>query len=82
MAEAVQTALRPLLGHDAAHHAVEAACKHAIAERISLKQALTAVPEISAAISEEELAAILDPANYTGCANDFIDRILARLTPD
>jgi 3-carboxy-cis,cis-muconate cycloisomerase len=82
MAEAVQTALRPVLGHDRAHHAVEAACKRAMAERISLKDALTAVPEISAAISAEEIAAILDPANYTGCANDFIDRVLARLIPD
>ena len=82
MAEAVQTALRPVLGHDRAHHAVEAACKRAMAERMALKDALAAVPEIGGSFSAEEIDAILEPANYTGCANAFIDRVLARLTTD
>lgn len=82
MAEAVQSALRPVFGHDRAHHAVEAACKRATAERIPLKAALAAEPEIGKAISLDEIDAILEPANYTGCADAFIDRVLARIKKD
>lgn len=82
MAEAVQTALRPVLGHEQAHHVVEAACQRAIAEGVPLGDALLGMPQIVEAVGSDGIDRILDPANYVGCADAFIDRVLARLEHD
>lgn len=78
MAEAVQTALRGKFGHEQAHHVVEAACKRAMSDGLSLRAALEAMPEISSDVDADELDRILDPANYTGRSAEMIDKVVAR----
>ena len=78
MAEAVQTALRAKLGHEQAHHIVETACKRAMADGLSLRDALERLPEVNGEVSADELDRILDPANYTGRSGDMIDKVVAR----
>ena len=38
---------------------------------------LAANPEISAHMDREQLAALVDPANYCGLAGEMVDRVLA-----
>ncbi len=76
VAEAVMMGLAPLLGRDAAHHAVQAACDRAREEKIPLAKALAAFPEIAARLDATALEKLTDPANYLGSTADFIDRVL------
>ena len=76
VAEAVMMGLAPLLGRDAAHHAVQAACDRAREEKITLAKALAAFPEIAARLDATALEKLTDPANYLGSTADFIDRVL------
>ncbi len=78
MAEAVQTALRPALGHDRAHSVVTAACNEAMASRQPLRDVLAATPDVSGAMSATQLDDAFDPAQYVGCSDAFIDRVLNR----
>jgi 3-carboxy-cis,cis-muconate cycloisomerase len=77
-AEAVMMALAPHIGREAAHHLVAAACDRAIASGRHLREALAADAEVSQHLSAERLDELLDPANYTGFAAEFVDRVLAQ----
>ncbi len=77
MAEAVMMGLAPSLGREAAHHAVRRACDRALAERISLHDALLREPPIAERLDAAAIARLAEPANYLGAADAFIDRVLA-----
>jgi 3-carboxy-cis,cis-muconate cycloisomerase len=77
-AEAVMMALAPEVGREQAHHLVAAACQRALANDRHLLDEVEADEAITAHLPPERLAALLDPASYTGLAGEFVDRVLAR----
>jgi 3-carboxy-cis,cis-muconate cycloisomerase len=77
-AEAVMMALAPQVGRETAHHLVAAACQRAFANDRHLLEELQADGAITAHLSADRLVELLDPANYTGLAGEFVDRVLAR----
>ena len=77
-AEAVMMALAPEVGREDAHHLVAAACQRALAHDSHLLQELQADAAVTAHLSPERLAELLDPASYTGLAGELVDRVLAR----
>jgi 3-carboxy-cis,cis-muconate cycloisomerase len=77
LAEAVQMALARTLGRDVAHKKVSAAAKRAAAERVHLKEALAEDPEVREILDDAALTRLLEPTNYLGATNVFIDRVLA-----
>lgn len=79
MAEAVMMALAGIVGRGAAHEAVNQACDAALAEAIPLAEALRRDACTRAALDDEAIARLTDPANYLGMTEAFIDRVVARL---
>jgi 3-carboxy-cis,cis-muconate cycloisomerase len=79
MAEAVTTALIPMIGRAAAETAVARACNRAIEKRTSLDAALRDDPELRPLLSDAEIERITDPAAYLGSAGEFVDRVVARI---
>lgn len=77
LAEAVQMALGATIGRHEAHRLLEQASRRALKEGLHLKDALAAVPEVTAQLSPAELDRLLDPRNYTGVADQLIERALA-----
>ena len=77
-AEAVMMALAPEVGREDAHHLVAAACQRALAHDSHLLEELQADAAVTAHLSPERLAELLDPASYTGLAGELVDRVLAR----
>jgi 3-carboxy-cis,cis-muconate cycloisomerase len=77
LAEAVAMALAHHLGKQAAHELVEAACGTAIAAKKHLRDVLAADARVSKHLSATDLARLFDPANYTGVASKFVERVLA-----
>jgi len=78
MAEAVMMGLAPLLGRAAAHEAVHHACDQALAEGITLAEALARDGRITAHIDAAGIAALTDPASYLGTAAVALAATLAR----
>jgi len=76
VAEAVMMGLAPHLGREAAHHAVKHSCDRALAEGMSLADALMAEPEVTARLDRAAIDALTDPAAYLGSADAFISRVL------
>ncbi|MCW3474250.1 class-II fumarase/aspartase family protein [Limobrevibacterium gyesilva] len=76
VAEAVMMGLAPQLGREAAHHAVKHACDLALAEGLSLADALTREPEVAARLDRAAIGRLTDPAAYLGSADAFLDRVL------
>jgi len=76
VAEAVMMGLAPHLGREAAHHAVKHGCDRALAEGMSLADALMAEPEVTARLDRAAIDALTDPAAYLGSADAFISRVL------
>lgn len=79
MAEAVTTALIPVIGRAAADIAVARACNRAIEERISLAAILRDDPELGPLLSDAEIERLTDPAAYLGSAGAFVDTVVARI---
>ena len=77
-AEAVQMALAPTLGRDAAHSLVASACRRAVAEHTHLRDILEAEPRVGAVLDREAVAALFDPAGYLGESRAYVGRALAR----
>ena len=77
MAEAVSIALAAHLGRESAHELVENACRLAVREKKHLRDVLAADARVAKHLSGTELDQALDPARYTGQAQDFIARALA-----
>jgi 3-oxoadipate enol-lactonase len=81
MAEAVSVAMASRVGKSAAHELVTRACDRAIQEKDTLRGALLRDPEFLAQMTETELDASLNPANYLGTTRLSIDKVLRRASP-
>ncbi len=77
MAESLTMVLAPHLGKAEAHKIVQAACASAVKSGISLRQSVLAEARVCSILSIEEIDRALDPAEYLGSTNAFIDRALA-----
>lgn len=79
VSEAVMMGLAPVLGRGEAHHVVNDACDLAIAEGLSLADALLRDARLAGKLDREAIACMTDPAAYLGSAQAFVDRVLARM---
>jgi 3-carboxy-cis,cis-muconate cycloisomerase len=79
VSEAVMMGLAPVLGRGEAHHVVKHACDVALAEGVSLADALARDPGVSARLDRAAIEQMIDPGNYLGSTQAFIDRILAAI---
>jgi 3-carboxy-cis,cis-muconate cycloisomerase len=77
VAEAVMMGLAPVIGRNEAHDVVYDACRVALQERRPLADVLAAMPEVTRHVSEAQVRALCDPANYLGAAPDMVDQALA-----
>jgi 3-carboxy-cis,cis-muconate cycloisomerase len=77
MSEAVMMGLAPHIGRNQAHDVVYEACATCADQGLTLRDVLLADGRISATLSAAEIDAMLDPANYLGCAREMVDRVLA-----
>jgi 3-carboxy-cis,cis-muconate cycloisomerase len=78
VSEAVMMGLAPHMGRQVAHDVVYDACRDAMAAGRPLYDVLAEMPEITAALSNDEIRALCDPANYTGLAGEMVDRLLKK----
>jgi 3-carboxy-cis,cis-muconate cycloisomerase len=76
VSEAVMMGLAPHLGRGEAHHVVKHACDVALAEKLSLADALLRDPTVAARVDRAAIEQMTDPAHYLGSAGAFIDRVL------
>lgn len=76
VSEAVMMGLAPHMGRQVAHDVVYDACRDAVVQDKSLYEILSAMPQITDALPDDELKAMCDPANYTGLAGEMVDRML------
>jgi 3-carboxy-cis,cis-muconate cycloisomerase len=79
MAEAIAFALAEKIGKSEAHHLVEAASKQAVAEKKHLRDVLVRNPEVTARLSADRIAKLMEPLTYQGASQALIDRLLASL---
>lgn len=79
MAEAVMMGLAPQIGRNHAHKLVQTVSNRAIEQGMTLRAALLTEPEVTNRLSEAEIDALLEPANYTGSAGAMVDAVLARV---
>ena len=77
-AEAVQTALAPAMGRDAAHSLVAGACRRAVAEGRHLRDILESDADVAHRLDAQALARLFDPHAYLGSARAFVERALVR----
>jgi 3-carboxy-cis,cis-muconate cycloisomerase len=75
--EAVMMGLGPKLGRQRAHDLVYDKCRAAATTGRALIDLLAEDGEISRHTTRDELARMLDPANYVGLAGEMVDRVLA-----
>lgn len=79
MAEAVSTALTPMLGRAAAHHALQRISDRAITEGRTLGEVLRDDSEVRRHLSDEQIDRLTEPSAYLGSAGTFVDRVVARV---
>jgi 3-carboxy-cis,cis-muconate cycloisomerase len=77
-AEAVQMALAPAMGRDAAHSLVAGACRRASAQRAHLRDILENEPRVNDVLGREAIAHLFDPAAYLGQSRTYVARALVR----
>jgi 3-carboxy-cis,cis-muconate cycloisomerase len=77
VSEAVMMGLAPVLGRGEAHHVVKHACDLALAEKISLADALQRDKAVAARLDRAAIERMIDPANYLGSTQGFIDRVIS-----
>jgi 3-carboxy-cis,cis-muconate cycloisomerase len=77
VSEAVMMGLAPVIGRGEAHHVVKHACDAALAEEVSLADALARDPVVSSRLDQAAIERLIDPANYLGSTQGFIDRVIA-----
>lgn len=76
MAEAVMMALAPVLGRGEAHARVEAACREAVAQNVSLRTVLQRDQALVEQFGQEGFDRLFEPESYLGVAGAFVDRAL------
>jgi 3-carboxy-cis,cis-muconate cycloisomerase len=69
--------LGPALGRQRAHDLVYDICRDVIATGKPFLDLLAANREIAAHMTREQLAPLVDPANYLGQCGEMVDRVLA-----
>lgn len=74
MSEAIMLELGKRIGRQQAHDAVYDAAQASFVEGIPFAHALSQTPEITAHLTAEQIAALLDPAGYTGVCALFAER--------
>jgi 3-carboxy-cis,cis-muconate cycloisomerase len=79
-AEAVSMALAEQIGKSDAHRLVEAASARATKQRRHFRDVLAEDAQVSKHLSPGALAELFDPGNYLGEAEQFVDRVVARVT--
>ena len=72
--------LAPHIGRGEAHHVVQHACDTALAESISLADALEREAAVSGRLDRKSIERLTDPGHYLGSADAFIDRVLSAAT--
>lgn len=77
LAEAVSIVLAQRVGRDTAHHLLEQCCKRAVAEQRHLRAVLGDEPQVTAQLSSAELDNLLNPAQYLGQAQVWVERAVA-----
>ncbi|MFG3165156.1 3-carboxy-cis,cis-muconate cycloisomerase [Streptomyces sp. NPDC048232] len=77
VSERVSAVLAPALGKAAARQVLSDASAAAAADGRPLADVLAEHPQLQGRFTRAELAALLDPAAYTGVAADLVDRALA-----
>ncbi len=77
VAEAVMMGLAPDLGRQEAHDVVYDACRVANEKGITLADALSADPRVSARIDRATIDRLTSPRNYLGLAPQMVDRVIA-----
>ena len=77
VSEAVMMGLAPVIGRGEAHHVVKHACDLALAEKISLADALERDKIVSSRLDRAAIEKLIDPANYLGSTGSFIDRVIS-----
>jgi 3-carboxy-cis,cis-muconate cycloisomerase len=76
VSEAVMMGLAPVLGRAEAHHVVKRACDLALVERIALADALQRDPMVTDRLDRAAIERLIEPANYLGSTQAFIDRVI------
>jgi 3-carboxy-cis,cis-muconate cycloisomerase len=76
LAENVTTVLTQTLGRLEAHELVKAACERVAQNGTGLKRELLSESAVVQAISEHEIDAALEPGNYLGSSEFFVNRAL------
>ena len=66
------------VGRPAAHRILEEATRRALQEQVELTKVLRDDPQVLKCLPAEKLQSTLDPANYLGSSDVYIDRVLAR----
>lgn len=77
VAEAVMMGLAPDIGRQEAHDVVYDACRVANESGMTLADALSADPRVSARIDRATIDRLTSPKNYLGLAPEMVDRVLA-----
>ncbi|HUH63295.1 MAG TPA: 3-carboxy-cis,cis-muconate cycloisomerase [Terracidiphilus sp.] len=76
MAEAVSVALAVRIGGQRAHELIRSASQRTHAEGRSLREILIAMPEVREHFSQAEIDRLLDPRNYLGSSQRFVERVV------
>ncbi|WP_035846640.1 3-carboxy-cis,cis-muconate cycloisomerase [Kitasatospora azatica] len=76
VSERIAAVLAPLLGRGTAQELLNQASTRAATEGRPLGAVLGELPEIRAKLTEQALAELLDPANYTGAAGELVDGVI------
>ncbi len=77
LGEAVMLALGDAIGRLDAHKLVEGASKASVANGTSLFDELCSNETVTRHVSQDQLKSLLDPANYVGQAQAFVDAAIA-----
>ena len=77
VSESVMMGLAPVIGRGEAHHVVKQACDVALTQKIPLADALERDPAVSSRLDRAAIEKLIDPANYLGSTQGFIDRVIA-----
>jgi 3-carboxy-cis,cis-muconate cycloisomerase len=81
VSERIAAVLAPCIGKADARRLLTRASAQAGEEGRTLGSVLAELPELQGVFGPDELAALLDPTQYTGAAGPLVDRALKRGTP-
>jgi 3-carboxy-cis,cis-muconate cycloisomerase len=76
LTEAVQMALAPHIGRDAAHALVGEVAKEAARQGTAIIDALEADRRVTRWLDNATIERLLDPTRYLGMAGEFVDRVI------